>query len=379
MPVDTGVELGRGMTAVSTDVSRDAAPKKGTTGARVPILRQVMRSYILRRILRAIFVIWVVATGVFFLLRLLPGNPVDVYINQQISQYGMTYDQAAASAAALFSFDPGTPLLRQYLDYLVGLLQGDMGMSILSPGTTVVEKIALKLPWTLFSVGVSIAIAIAVGLVLGMIMAYRRGGVLDHGISVIGSVLHAIPNYLLAIMIVVIFAVQLQWVDLGAMRGHVTPGVTWESHGLAYISDIFYHATLPMITYVLTTAGSWALVMKYSTTQVLGEDYVTVAQARGLPEARIRFAYVGRNAVLPLVAQIAVQAAFVVGGAIFVEQTFSYDGVGTLLFQSLQARDYPVLQGVLLVITATVVIANLVADLIYGVLDPRIRTSEVDD
>ena len=361
------------MSAVSTDVDRRSA--RGS----VPVLKRIWRTYLVRRILRAIFVVWAVATGVFFMLRLLPGNPVDVYINQQIAQYGMTYDQASSQAAGLFSFDPGTPLWRQYVDYVVNLLRGDMGMSILTPGVTVIDKIMLKLPWTLFSVGISMVIAIGLGLALGMIMAYRRGGVIDHGVSALGSVLNAIPNYLLAIMIVVIFAVQLQWVDLGAMRGHVTPGVSLQNNGLAFFSDIFYHASLPMITYVLTTVGAWALIMKSSTTQTLGEDYVTVAQARGLPEARIRFGYVGRNAVLPLVAQIAVQAGFVVGGAIFVEQTFSYDGVGTLLFQSIQSRDYPVIQGVLLMIIITVVVANLIADLIYSVLDPRIRTSEVDD
>lgn len=367
------------MTAVSTDVSRDAGATRSAPRGAVPVLRKIARSYVLRRILRAIFVIWIVATAVFFLLRLLPGNPVDVYINSQISQYGVSYEQAAAAASALFSFNPDTPLWQQYLQYLAGLVQGDMGMSIRSPGTTVMQMISLKLPWTLFSVGVAMVIAIGIGLVLGMIMAYRRGGVVDHGVSTIGSVLNSIPNYLLAIMIVVVFAVQLEWIDYGSIRGHATPGVSLQTHGLAYISDIFYHASLPMTTYVLTTVGGWALVMKYSTTQVLGEDYVTVAQARGLSETRIRFGYVGRNAVLPLVAQIAVQAGFVVGGAIFVEQTFSYDGIGITLFQALQARDYPVIQGILLVVTATVVVANLIADLIYGVLDPRIRTSEAED
>jgi peptide/nickel transport system permease protein len=358
------------MSAVSVDVTRR------TSSGPAPILRKIWHNYVLRRLLRAIFVVWLVATATFFLLRLIPGNPVEVYINTQIAEYGMSYQDAAAAAASLFSFDPSTPVLLQYWEYLKGLLQGDMGNSILSPGTTVTEKILDKLPWTLFSTGVAIAIAIAIGLVLGMIMAYRRGGFIDHAVSSLGSVLHAIPNYLLAIMIVVIFAVQLEWINLTQARGHVTAGVSWETHGFAFISDIFFHATLPMITYILTTVGGWALVMKFSTTQVLGEDYVTVAQARGLPESRIRFGYVGRNAVLPLVAQIAVAVGSVVGGAIFVEQTFSYDGLGVLLFQSLGARDYPVIQGILLVITTTVIAANLIADLIYGLLDPRITIGE---
>ncbi len=349
----------------------EAAPDTGSSG----FFAQVIRNYVLRRLLRALFVIWVVATGVFFLVRLLPGNPVDVYINSQIAMYGKTYQEAAASASTIFSFDPNTPVLQQYVDYLWGLVRGDMGNSILSAGVSVTDKIAVHLPWTLFSVGLGIIIAIVIGLSLGMVMAYRRGGVIDHTVSVLGSILHAIPNYLFAIMLVVIGAVQLQLFDYARMRGHSTPGVH-PSFSVSFLSDSLYHAALPVWTYVLTTFGTWALIMKSSTTQVLGEDYVTVARARGLTGRRIAGSYVGRNAVLPMVAQIATQAGFLVGGAIFVEQTFSYDGIGISLFQSINARDYPVIQGILLVITVVTVLANLAADLIYSVLDPRIRTDE---
>lgn len=345
------------------------------TGA-VPVLRKIWRNYVLQRILRAIFVVWVVATAVFFLVRLLPGNPVTSYINQQVGQFGATYADAERSAAAYFNFNPGTPLIVQYVDYLWGLVHLDLGMSIQTRGSSVASLIAQYLPWTLFSVGVGIAIAIAIGLILGMIMAYRRGGVVDHAATAIGSFLHSIPNYLLAMIIVVVGGSLLGIFDIATMRGTVSPGVTFKTYGLAFISDIFYHASMPILTYVLTTVGSWALIMKSSTTQILGEDYVTVARARGLSDLRIRTNYVGRNAILPLVAQIATTAGFVVGGAIFVEQTFKYDGIGTLLYASLQSRDYTVLEGILLVVTVTVVFANLIADLIYSVLDPRIRTSE---
>jgi len=355
-------------------VSPSAVTAKADGGGR-SILRRIWRSYVLRRILRAIFIVWVVATGVFFLVRLLPGNPVDVYINTQIGQYGMTYDAAAAQAAALFSFDPGTPLWQQYLDYLGGIVRGDFGMSILSPGTSVTEKIATHLPWTLFSVGIALIISVTLGLLLGMAMAYRRGGILDHTISTIGSTLHAIPNYLLALMIVVFGAVQMGIINYGQIRGKLSPGIQPE-FSLRFLQDAFYHASLPILTYVLTTVGTWALVMKSSTTQVLGEDYVMVARARGLTDGRIRTSYVGRNAILPLVAQIATQAGFVVGGAIFVEKVFRYEGIGITLFDSVQSRDYPVIQGVLLIVTVTVVAANLLSDLAYSVLDPRIRTEE---
>lgn len=359
---------------MTTTVDTATAPDQRTRTA--PLLLRIWRSYVLRRILRAIFVIWIVASGVFFLVRLLPGNPVDVYINSQIAMYGMSYEAAAAQAASLFTFDPGTPLWQQYLEYLLGVVRGDFGMSILSPGTSVLEKIALHLPWTLFSVGLALLISVLVGLFLGMIMAYRRSGVIDHTVSTLGSVLHAIPNYLLAILIVVgLTVIDNKDLKYATLRGHSSPGVE-PQFTFAFFADSMYHATLPMLTYILTTVGTWALVMKSSTTQILGEDYVMVARARGLSDFRIGSQYVGRNAVLPLVAQIATQAGFVVGGAIFVEKTFAYDGIGVTLFESINSRDYPVIQGILLVITITVVLANLVSDLIYSVLDPRIRTGE---
>ncbi|WP_422115866.1 ABC transporter permease [Brachybacterium sp. UNK5269] len=353
------------------------APSPAPPGSRPPATlgHRIYHSFILRRLLRSAFVIWVVASGVFLMVRLLPGNPVDVYINQQIALYGKSYEQAATEASTYFRFDPATPIWRQYLDYLSGLVRGDLGTSIATPGVTVTEKIAHYLPWTLYSVGLALLISITIGLLLGMIMAYRRGGILDHAVSVIGSGFHAIPNYLLAILIVVVGAVQLGVIDYTRMRGNMSPGVTPE-FSLRFLSDIGYHATLPMVTYILTTFGTWALIMKASTTQVLGEDYVTVAKARGLRESRIQTNYVGRNALLPLIAQIATQAGFIVGGAIFVEQTFSYEGVGLLLFESINARDYPMIQGVLLVVTVTVVLANLAADLINAALDPRIRLGE---
>ncbi len=360
------------MTAVDVEVDKPTAP---VTERGPSVWRKIWRSYLLRRIVRAIFVIWLVATLVFFMVRLMPGNPIQAYTNKLIAEQGLSYEQAHAQAAALFQFDADKPLILQYFDYLAGLLRGDMGNSLLSQSTTVMSKISAHLPWTLFSVGVSLIIAILIGLTFGMIMAYNRGGWFDHTVSIVGSIFHAIPNYLLALIIVIFFGVQWKLFDYGSIIGHSTPGVV-PGFNLNFIQDTFYHAALPILTYVLTIFGTWALLMKSSTTQVLGEDYVTVAKARGLSSSRIASAYVGRNAILPLVPQIATQAGFVVGGAIFVEQTFQYDGIGIQLYQAINLRDYNVIQGILLIITTVVILANLVADMIYSVLDPRIRTGE---
>jgi peptide/nickel transport system permease protein len=329
---------------------------------------------VVRRVLKSILTVYLVATGTFFLVRLLPGNPVQVYINTQMSQYGISYQDAASQAAGLFSFNPNRPLPEQYWEYLTGMLHGDLGQSLLSPSTSVLQIVFEYLPWTVFSVGLGVLISCGLGSLLGMLMAYRRGGWIDHTLSLISSLLHSIPNYLLAMLIVVFFGVQLDVLPIAQMRGAYSPGVTPE-FSLDFISDAMYHASLPITVYVLTTIGGWMLVMKASTVDTLSEDFITVARARGLRDSRIASAYVGRNAVLPVFPQLAITLGFVVGGSILVEQVFQYQGIGFLLLQSVQRRDYPVLQGILLVVTIAVVAANLVSDLLYSRLDPRVRSA----
>ncbi|MDG4862223.1 ABC transporter permease [Streptomyces sp. T-3] len=342
------------------------------TRPRVVLPQRIWRNYVFRRVLRSLFVIWVVTTAMFFMLRLLPGNPVDTYIASMM-RGGSTYESAAASAAGLFTFDPQTPLLQQYFDYLWALLHGDLGNS-LDPGTTVMERVAASLPWTIFTVGYALLIAIGLGLVLGIVMAYRRGGFLDHAISTVGSVLHAIPNYLFAIIVVVFGGVQLGLFNVSETRGTHTAGVE-PGLNFMFISDAFYHAAVPVSVYVLTTFGTWALVMKASTITTLEEDYVTVARARGLTGRRIGTQYVGRNAVLPVVAQIATQGSFIFGSAIFVELILKYDGISAELYKAINDRDYATVQGILLLMTIVIVFANLLAEIVSSLLDPRIRES----
>jgi peptide/nickel transport system permease protein len=353
----------------------DTAPQLIEGPAEEPrpsVARRFLNAWLVRRLAKAVLTVFLVTTGTFFLVRLLPGNPIDTFIQTQIAQTGVSYADAAAQAKSLFSLDPNEPVLQQYFTYMLNLLHGDFGNSLLSPGTSVAQVIKTYLPWTLFSVGVATVISFVIGILAGMIMAYRRETWVDHLLTSIGSLLHAIPNYILAILIVVFLGVKLQIFNLTDARGSYTPGVT-PSFSLSFLNDIFYHATLPILAYALTTVGSWALVMKSSTVETLGEDYVTVARARGLSDSRIRGGYVGRNAVLPLFSQLAVSLGFVVGGSIFVEKIFGYQGIGFSLFNAVNGRDYAVLQGIFLVVTISVVAANLLADVLYSRLDPRIR------
>ncbi|MDQ3811270.1 MAG: ABC transporter permease [Chloroflexota bacterium] len=328
----------------------------------------------LRAVLKALLTVFAVLTLTFFIVRLMPGNPIEVYINRLVSEQGMSYSEAADFVSGRFSIDLDRPLGEQYLSFLASVARGDLGTSILSQGVPVTELILRYLPWTLFAVGTGLTISFVIGIGLGLLMAYRRNSVLDHGLSSISAIFSSVPDYLVAIMIVVFFGVQLRWLPITQMRGSISAGI---EPGLtpAFIGDLLFHAALPITTYILTHVGVWMLTMKNSTLAALEEDYVTAARARGLSDGRITTAYVGRNAVLPLFTQFTISAGFILGGAVFIETIFVYQGLGWLLLNSVNQRDYPVMQGIFLLITVGVVVANLLADLLYTRLDPRIGRS----
>jgi len=334
--------------------------------------KRIASNYIFIRVVRALLTVFIVATLTFFIVRLMPGNPVEIYIGQLISQYGMSFQDAKNAAAALFSLDLDAPLFEQYLHYMRNLSRGDFGVSFLSQGTPVSTMIVAYLPWTIFSVGISILISFSLGIILGMIAAYRRGGFFDLITSTIAAILSAIPNYLIGILLLIIIGVQLGLIPVSAMRGTVSPGIT-PGFTWTFIKDIFSHALLPILTYVISTIGGWILSMKSSTLNTLGEDYVTVAKARGLSEMRIIFSYVGRNAILPLFTSLTMQMGFLMGGSALIESIFVYKGIGWALGASISQRDYPVMQAVFLIITVAVIVANFIADSFYSKLDPRIK------
>ena len=214
-------------------------------------------------------------------------------------------------------------------------------------------------------------------MILGILMAYRRESVLDHTLTILSSLISSVPDFLIGLLIVVWLGVQWKLVPIAAMRGAYSSGVV-PGFNLTFFQDALFHAALPITTYVLTSIGFWMLSMKSSTVSTLGEDYVTVAKARGLREMRIATAYVGRNAALPLFTLLTIRIGFVVGGSILVEQIFEYGGIGRQLGQAIGQRDYTVMQGVFLIITFSVIFANFFADLLYGWLDPRIKLGRTE-
>ena len=331
------------------------------------------RHPIARAVFKAVLTIWVTTTLTFFLIRLMPGSPVELKIDEliQTANGALTYDDAKAIASGLFAINLNAPLHEQYASFVWNLLHLDLGNSFLSAGTSVTSIILSVLPWTLFSVGTGLLLSFIAGIGLGLLAAYRRNSLLDRVVSTGGSFVSSIPNYLIALLMILFLGVQFRLINFTSMRGAYSSG-TQPGFTPQFIGDIFYHAALPITIYFMTQIGHWILSMRSATLSALEEDYVTAARARGLSDGRIRSAYVGRNAVLPLVTQLAISVGFIVGGAAIIEQIFAYQGVGLRLLAAVTQRDYPVIQGIVLLTTGSVVIANLAADLLYSKLDPRI-------
>ncbi len=337
------------------------------------LLDRVTSNFLLRRVVKAFFTVWLVTTITFFIVRAMPGNAVDILL-QELTAAGMSPDDALNQAASLLSLDLHQPIHEQYFDYLGNLLAGDFGKSYRSRGLKVSEMIAAVLPWTIFSVGISLLLSFLIGILLGTIIAYKRDMWIDHLLSNLAATLDAVSPYLIGLLAILIFGTLTKIVPISEMRGALSPGIQPE-FSFEFFADVFMHVRVLVLVYVLSSVGGWMLTMKSSTLATLGEDYVTVAKARGLPDSRIITAYVGRNATLPLFTRLAISIGYVVGGSLLLERLFTYRGIGALLSDAIAARDYPVMQGVFLVITVAVVAANLLADLAYGWLDPRIRVT----
>lgn len=362
------------MTAPTAPPPTDAEPATERRPSRPSVFRRVWASYAFRRICQSVFVIWLVSTITFLLMHFMPGDPIKIMAGR-LNSAGMTQEQAIATATNMISYDTTAPLWQQYLEFLKGLATLDLGNSLTNPSSTVVEHVMEYLPWTLFAVGAGVALAVVVGLTVGMAAAYRRGSAFDHVMTSVGSFLTGVPNYILIAAVVVVGYTVLEVLPFLEMRGRVTAGVE-PGFNAVFIGDAFYHAILPILAFSFTATGSFMLNMKAATTEVLTEDYVTVARARGLKSGRIGRAYVGRNALLPVIPQIALAIGTLVGGSIVIEQVLDYPGAGQMLMYAITDRDYPVVQAAVIVLATSVVLASLIVDLVLSKVDPRIKTEE---
>jgi peptide/nickel transport system permease protein len=321
--------------------------------------------YLTRRLLSAVATIGMVVLINFVLFRAMPGSPDRMLLGRQP---GITQEVLQGTRERWGLDKPLFP--DQFVAYIGSTLQGDLGFSYTEAGSTVTEVLLLRLVPTLLLFGLGEVIAIALGLALGAYSGWKRGSVLDHVGNAISLFLYSTPYFLLGMALLVTFATALGWFPTGRM---VTAGREY-ADVFDHFGDIARHLALPLATVSLGLIGQYAILMRSSILDTLTEDYVTTARAKGLPEGRILRSHALPNALLPTVSLVAINLGYVVAGAITVEVVFNWPGLGTLTVEALSGRDYPVLQGVFLLLSVTVVLANLAADLIYGILDPRVRT-----
>ena len=320
---------------------------------------------VLRRIALYVVTAIVAITINFFLPRLLPGNPALAVLGKAQSAES---PQAVAALEVQYGVQTRTGEWGQYVQYWDHLLHGNLGTSLNAYPASVGSLIRAALPWTLALVGTATVISFVLGTLLGIAAAWRRGSWLDNLLPAM-TFFQAAPYFFVAILAVALFATRLGWFP--ASQGYDTatlnPGFTW-----TFISNVLDHAVLPALTIVLASIAGWILGMRNMMITTMDADYVLLAQAEGLPRHRV-IAYAARNALLPNVSGFSLAIGFIVSGALLTEIVFSYPGVGYLLFNSIGSDDYPVLQGIFLIITIAVLLANLLADFTYALLDPRTR------
>lgn len=322
--------------------------------------------HLARRIGFYLVALWASLTLNFLIPRLMPGDPVLLLLARL---QGRLDPSAIQALRIMFGVNTRQSLWQQYVGYLGNLFHGNLGISVTYFPTPVATVIAQSLPWTLALVGVSAVLSFLAGTLLGVFAAWRRGSWLDTTLSPVLTFFSAIPYFWLALIVVYVLGFLLRLFPLtGAYDLAVEPGLNGP-----FLLSALYHAILPALTIVVSSIAGWMLGMRNAMLSTLAEDYVLMAEAKGLPERRVMLAYAARNAILPNITGFALSLGFVVGGALLTEIIFSYPGVGFALLQAVQSEDFPLMQGIFLVIIVAVLGANFLADIFYVVLDPRAR------
>lgn len=324
--------------------------------------------FFLRRSAFYLFTAWAALTINFLLPRMMKGDPVSAYL---LKNQGKISPEAIASLRTLFGLDSNKSMAEQYLDYWRLLFSGDLGRSFSKGLAPVTEVIASALPWTIGLVGLATVISFLLGTAFGAFIGWRRGSKADFVVPV-ATFFSTVPYFWMGLIAIAVLSTMLGWFPASHAYGKGTvPNLS-----LDFIGQVIKHGALPAITIVLASLGGWILGMRNMMLTVLDEDYVTVAQAKGLSSRRVLWNYAARNALLPQLSSFALSLGFIVSGTLVMELVFSYPGVGKLLLDATNAKDYPLMQGLFLVITLTVLIANVVADIAYAALDPRARQME---
>ena len=323
--------------------------------------------YILRQFSLYLLAAWASLTLNFILPRAMPGDPVTALVARM---HGRIRPDEIDAIRAAYGFTNG-PILEQYFQYLSHALRGDFGISISVYPAKVSSVIATGLIWTLILGAVTLVISFLLGTILGVIIAWRRGGVMDSTLPGLTGFIGSFPYFWLAMVALYYLGFEFGWFPMAhAYSDYLSPGFNLE-----YIGSVLYHMVLPASSIILVSVGGWMMGMRSTMISVLNEDYIIMAEAKGLPQRIIMFQYAMRNAILPNITQFGMSIGFVVAGQLLTEMVFSYPGLGFYLIRSVTTQDYPLMQALFLMITLAVLTANLLIDLLYVRLDPRVRVS----
>jgi peptide/nickel transport system permease protein len=323
--------------------------------------------FILRRLMFYGLAFWAALTINFALPRLMPGSPLDGLLLRY--QDVIRANPAILQQLKVQFGSADEPFWQAYPHYIGDIFTGNFGFST-AQAVPVSEIVGRTLPWSIFLVGTGFLLAFLVGTTLGMFAAWRRGGFVDNVLTPVMMALQSFPAFFLSLVAVYFLGLKLGWFPIQhAYSNDVTSGFNWP-----FLKDAARHAELPILVIVAISAGGWLLGMRNVMINTVAEDYITMAHAKGLRDRRVMTRYAGRNAILPPLTGFASFFGSAVGGLILVEVVFSYPGVGLTIQQAALGHDYPLVQAMLLLLSVCVLVANLIMDLIYVVLDPRVRT-----
>ncbi|WP_305985154.1 ABC transporter permease [Roseibium sp. MMSF_3544] len=326
-------------------------------------------SYLTNRVFTLFLTVFVAATLIWIIPRLSPIDPIDVMLGRMAAGGGTIENSEAILQQLRESFGLDQPLIVQYFLYIVNSFTLDFGLSTASFPTPVSSMIGYALPWTLGLMFISLIITFVIGNLLGALMVWEHTPRLWKVAIPAAMVFTSIPPILSGLLLMYVFSTQLRWLPLSGPYGlNVEPGWTF-----AFINSVLYHGFLPAMSIVVVTFGFWALGMRGLMITVQGEDYTTLAKAKGLKPRYILYRYMIRNAILPQITAFALKIGLLVAGQVLVERIFAYPGMGKLLYDAILTQDYPVIQGVSFVIILMTAIAVFLVDLIYPLIDPRIR------
>lgn len=323
--------------------------------------------YLLRQVSLYLLAAWASLTLNFILPRAMPGDPVTALVARM---RGRIRPEEIEAIKAAYGFT-NAPILQQYFQYLSHALRGDFGISISSYPAKVSSVIATCFMWTILLGVITLLISFVLGTILGVFIAWRRNGFLDSTLPGLSGFVGSFPYFWLAMVALFFMGFELGWFPMShAYSDYLSPGFTW-----AYIGSVLYHMVLPAGTIILVSVGGWMMGMRCTMISVLNEDYIIMAEAKGLSQRTVMFKYAMRNAILPNITQFGMSIGFVVAGQLLTEMVFSYPGLGFYLVRSVTTQDYPLMQALFLMITLAVLAANFLVDILYVRLDPRVRVS----